>query len=97
MKNNETALSWKITPVNRTRLADLGLLSVAFTWWGCTFLIVQHVVRVFPPLAFNGIRFIGAALLLALIISVFYRREGKLLSSLCILGGMLLAELKSAG
>ncbi|WP_068786836.1 hypothetical protein [Paenibacillus phocaensis] len=50
-----------------------------------------------PALAFNGIRFIRAALLLALIISVFYRREGKLLSSLCILGDMLLAELKSAG
>ncbi|MGG6313910.1 DMT family transporter [Paenibacillus macerans] len=65
--------------MNRSRLADLGLLSVAFMW-GCTFLIVQHAVRVLPPLAFNGIRFIGAALLLALIIALFYRSEWRKLS-----------------
>lgn len=57
----------------------MGLLFVAFMW-GCTFLIVQHAVRVLPPLAFNGIRFIGAALLLALIIAAFYRHEWKQLS-----------------
>ncbi|MCK8485882.1 DMT family transporter [Paenibacillus sp. MBLB2552] len=65
--------------MNRTRLADMGLLFVAFMW-GCTFLIVQHAVRVLPPLAFNAIRFIGAALLLALIIAAFYRHEWKQLS-----------------
>ncbi|MGP0586462.1 DMT family transporter [Paenibacillus timonensis] len=65
--------------MNRTRLADMGLLFVAFMW-GCTFLIVQHAVQVLPPLAFNAIRFIGAALLLALIIAVFYRQEWKHLS-----------------
>ncbi len=57
----------------------MGLLFVAFMW-GCTFLIVQHAVRVLPPLAFNAIRFIGAALLLALIIAAFYRHEWKQLS-----------------
>lgn len=79
MKNNEPALSLKKPAINRTRLADMGLLFVAFMW-GCTFLIVQHAVRVLPPLAFNAIRFIGAALLLALIIAVFYRQEWKQLS-----------------
>lgn len=79
MKNNEPALSLKKPAINRTRLADMGLLFVAFMW-GCTFLIVQHAVQVLPPLAFNAIRFIGAALLLALIIAVFYRQEWKHLS-----------------
>lgn len=79
MKSNEPAVSLKNPAMNRTRLADLGLLFVAFMW-GCTFLIVQHAVRVLPPLAFNGIRFIGAALLLALIIAAFYRHEWKQLS-----------------
>ncbi len=79
MKNSEPALSLKKSAINRTRLADMGLLFVAFMW-GCTFLIVQHAVRVLPPLAFNGIRFIGAALLLALIIAAFYRHEWKQLS-----------------
>lgn len=46
--------------MNRSRLADISLLIVAMMW-GCTFLIVQNAVRVLPPLAFNSIRFIGAA------------------------------------
>ncbi|MGN7762765.1 DMT family transporter [Paenibacillus sp. 22594] len=65
--------------MNRSRIADLSLLLVAMMW-GCTFLIVQNAVKVLPPLAFNSIRFIGAALLLALITAVFYRREWRLLS-----------------
>ncbi|AJS59801.1 DMT family transporter [Paenibacillus sp. IHBB 10380] len=62
--------------MNRSRVADLGLLLVAMMW-GSTFLIVQHAVRVLPPLAFNGIRFLGAGLLLAIITTLFYRREWK--------------------
>ncbi|WP_150265774.1 DMT family transporter [Paenibacillus tepidiphilus] len=65
--------------MNRSRIADLSLLLVAMMW-GCTFLIVQNAVRVLPPLAFNSIRFTGAALLLALITAVFYRRDWQQLS-----------------
>ncbi|QSF46040.1 DMT family transporter [Paenibacillus tianjinensis] len=65
--------------MNRSRIADLSLLLVAMMW-GCTFLIVQHAVRVLPPLAFNSIRFTGAALLLALITAIFYRHEWRMLS-----------------
>jgi len=65
--------------VNRSRMADFSLLLVAMMW-GCTFLIVQSAIRVLPPLAFNSIRFTGAALLLALITFVFYRNEWKKLS-----------------
>ncbi|MGF7046811.1 drug/metabolite transporter (DMT)-like permease [Paenibacillus sp. DS2015] len=62
--------------MNRSRVADLSLLLVAMMW-GSTFLIVQHAVRILPPLAFNGIRFLGAALLLAIMTTLFYRREWK--------------------
>lgn len=65
--------------MTRSRIADLSLLLVAMMW-GSTFLIVQHAVRVLPPLAFNSIRFTGAAILLALITAVFYRHEWKMLS-----------------
>jgi drug/metabolite transporter (DMT)-like permease len=68
-----------MTAVNRSRIADLSLLLVAMMW-GCTFLIVQHAVKVLPPLAFNSIRFTGAALLLALITAVFYRHEWRMIS-----------------
>ena len=60
-------------------MADFSLLLVAMMW-GCTFLIVQNAVKVLPPLAFNSIRFTGAALLLALITFIFYRKEWKQLS-----------------
>lgn len=79
-----------MTLLKRSRVADLSLLIVAMMW-GCTFLIVQHAVRVLPPLAFNGIRFLGAAILLALIITIFYRSgwrniSGKMLLHSCLLG-----------
>ena len=75
--------------MNRSRIADLSLLLVAMMW-GCTFLIVQHAVRVLPPLAFNSIRFTGAATLLALITAVFYREEWTKLSWRMLLHSLLL-------
>jgi len=44
-------------------LADFGLLAVAFIW-GTTFVIVQDAIATIPPLAFNGWRFLIAALFL---------------------------------
>ncbi|MWV44373.1 EamA family transporter [Paenibacillus sp. HJL G12] len=75
--------------MNRSRIADLSLLIVAMMW-GCTFLIVQHAVKVLPPLAFNGIRFIGAAILLALIITVFYRGQWRAINRRMLLHSCLL-------
>ncbi|MHA6531119.1 DMT family transporter [Paenibacillus sp. BAC0078] len=75
--------------MNRSRIADFSLLLVAMMW-GCTFLIVQSAVKVLPPLAFNGIRFTGAALLLALITTVFYRREWKMMSWRMVIHALLL-------
>ncbi|EFU38879.1 hypothetical protein PVOR_27934 [Paenibacillus vortex V453] len=76
--------------MKRARIADLSLLVVAMMW-GSTFLIVQHAVRVLPPMAFNSVRFLGAVLLLAFIITVFYRSQwkqisGKMLVHACLLG-----------
>ncbi|WP_019912891.1 DMT family transporter [Paenibacillus sp. HW567] len=75
--------------MNRSRIADFSLLLVAMMW-GCTFLIVQSAVKVLPPLAFNGIRFTGAAVLLALITAVFYRREWKKMSRRMVIHALLL-------
>jgi len=59
--------------MKRSLYADLILLSVALIW-GTTFLIVQHAVQALPPLAFNGIRFTGAALLFFIIL-IFVHRD----------------------
>ncbi|MDR0269812.1 MAG: DMT family transporter [Paenibacillus sp.] len=75
--------------MNRSRLADLSLLIVAMMW-GCTFLIVQNAVRVLPPLAFNSIRFVGAAILLALIITIFYRNQWRTITRRMLLHSCLL-------
>ncbi|MHA0857166.1 DMT family transporter [Paenibacillus sp. CMAA1364] len=66
-------------PVNRSLLANLSLLLVAMMW-GSTFLIVQNAIAVLPPLAFNGIRFVGAAILLAFILTFIYPDTWKQLS-----------------
>ncbi|VTR30209.1 RhaT protein [Actinobacillus pleuropneumoniae] len=75
--------------VNRSRIADISLLLVAMMW-GSTFLIVQYAVRVLPPMAFNSARFLGAALLLALIITLFYRNQWNLISGRMLLHACLL-------
>lgn len=48
--------------MKRTWIADISLLLVALIW-GSTFIIVQAAVQTLPPLAFNAIRFLGAAAL----------------------------------
>jgi len=59
--------------MKRSFIADLILLLVALIW-GTTFLIVQHAIQALPPLAFNGIRFTGAALLFFIIL-IFVHRD----------------------
>lgn len=87
--------SWK-NRMNRRRLADLSLLAVAFMW-GCTFLIVQHAVRALPPLMFNAIRFLGASVLLTLIIMCFYRKQFRLVNLRMAGHGLVLGLLLFAG
>ncbi|GIP22559.1 DMT family transporter [Paenibacillus sp. J22TS3] len=75
--------------LKRSQWADLSLLLVAFMW-GCTFLIVQSAVGALPPLAFNAVRFIGAAVLLVLITLVFYRKQWRQTSWKMLLHGSIL-------
>ncbi|HEY9577761.1 MAG TPA: DMT family transporter [Pseudobacillus sp.] len=52
--------------------AELSLLFVTLVW-GVTFVVVQQAIELLPPLLFNGVRFLCAALLLFAII--LFRKE----------------------
>ena len=82
--------------MRRSRIADLSLLSVAMMW-GCTFLIIQHAVFALPPLLFNAIRFIGSAIVLVIIIAIFYRKQVRHLSPRLMMDGLLLGLVLFAG
>lgn len=55
-------------------IADSSLLFVTFIW-GITFVLVQNAIGSLEPLAFNGIRFLMAALLLGLWLLIFERKQ----------------------
>ncbi|ASS74904.1 EamA family transporter [Tumebacillus algifaecis] len=52
--------------------ADLVLLGVTFSW-GATFVLVKEAVDKMPPFTFLGVRFLFAALILGLIMVLFFR------------------------
>lgn len=56
--------------------ADLSLLFVTVIW-GMTFVIVQDAISFLPPIAFNGIRFLLASVLLILGLLIFERKQLK--------------------
>ncbi|ANE46342.1 membrane protein [Paenibacillus swuensis] len=60
--------------MKRTWLADLSLLLVALVW-GTTFVIVQNAIQTLPPFSFNAIRFAMAALMLLVMMLVFFRSQ----------------------
>ncbi|TCP54761.1 drug/metabolite transporter (DMT)-like permease [Tumebacillus sp. BK434] len=62
--------------MKKQRLADLVLLFVTFTW-GATFVLVKEAIEKMPPFTFLGVRFLVAALILFLIMAVFYRETLK--------------------
>ncbi|OPA76908.1 EamA family transporter [Paenibacillus selenitireducens] len=82
--------------MKRSLLADFTLLLVAFIW-GTTFLIVQNAVQALPPLAFNGIRFTGAALLFALILILVHRGWWKQFNMRLLRHGIILGILVFGG
>lgn len=75
--------------MKRSLYADLTLLIVAIIW-GTTFLIVQAAVRSMPPLAFNGIRFAGAAALFMIIMALFAREQWKQFNRAILVRGIIL-------
>jgi drug/metabolite transporter (DMT)-like permease len=69
--------------------ADLSLLFVTVIW-GMTFVIVQDAISFLPPIAFNGIRFLLAAVLLFLGMLIFERKQLKLLNIKLIASGVFI-------
>lgn len=62
--------------MRKSIIADISLLFVALIW-GMTFVLVQKAIDYLPPIAFNGIRFLMAALLLVLFLMFFNRGQLK--------------------
>ncbi len=56
----------------KTMTAEILLLLVACLW-GSTFVVVKNAVEILPPFTFNAIRFTIAAILLLIVILLFYR------------------------
>lgn len=77
--------------MKRKWLADSGLLFVTFIW-GSTFVIVQDAIANIPPLAFNGWRFLVAALFLLLFILLYKQKEPIHFSIKLVLNGILLGS-----
>ena len=74
-------------------VADLLLLFVAFIW-GATFVMIQDAVTILQPFAFNGLRFLLAALFLFIWMIGFRKEQLKqinrsMLTSGLIMGGCL--------
>ncbi len=57
-------------------MADGSLLFVTLIW-GMTFVLVQNAIDFLPPFAFNGFRFLMAAVILIIILLLFYRDQIK--------------------
>ncbi|MFK2824157.1 DMT family transporter [Bacillus sp. B190/17] len=75
-------------------LAELSLLFVALIW-GVTFVIVQQAIAFLPPLLFNGLRFLLAALLLFAII--LFRKETAKLTAKTWKHGLILGVCLTIG
>ncbi|XJZ25910.1 DMT family transporter [Bacillota bacterium Lsc_1132] len=75
--------------MQKSIIADSSLLFVTFIW-GITFVLVQNAISSLEPLAFNGIRFFLAAILLALWLVIFEKNQLKLLNKNSVLAGVFM-------
>ncbi|MGV3487908.1 MAG: DMT family transporter [Tuberibacillus sp.] len=75
--------------MNKKWFADLGLLFVTFIW-GSTFVVVQDAIATIKPLAFNGWRFLFAALFLMICVGFIKQKHPININMKLILSGMLL-------
>lgn len=66
--------------------ANTSLLLVTFIW-GTTFVLVQNAIDSLKPFAFNGIRFLIAAIILGLWLIIFEKRQLKFLNKELLLKG----------
>lgn len=74
------------------RLAEAALIGIAAVW-GLTFVMVQDAIEELPTMAFLGYRFVGAALLVA----VIFRRQVARLSAQGWRLGLLMGAFLTAG
>lgn len=58
--------------------------------WGATFVIVQNAISLLPPIAFNGIRFLIAALLLGAWLLLFERKQLALFDRKLFISGLII-------
>lgn len=70
-------------------IADISLLLVTFVW-GTTFVIVQNAINSLSPFAFNGIRFILAAVILVLWLVIFEKKQLFSINKGTIFSGMFM-------
>jgi drug/metabolite transporter (DMT)-like permease len=70
-------------------LADISLIFVALIW-GATFVVVQNAISFLEPLTFNAVRFTIAAILLALWLLLFERKQVKSFNSKLLGAGVIL-------
>lgn len=73
----------------KTVFADISLLLVAFVW-GATFVVVQNAIDLLPPITFNGIRFLIAALLLGGWLVLFERKQLAFFNRKLLISGVIL-------
>lgn len=67
-------------------IADISLLLVTFIW-GTTFVLVQNAIDSLQPFAFNGVRFLIAAAILAAWLIIFEKRQLRQLTWKLLLTG----------
>ncbi|WP_160721231.1 DMT family transporter [Bacillus sp. USDA818B3_A] len=75
--------------MKKSLIADLSLLFVTFIW-GTTFVLVQNAIDFLPPFAFNGIRFIIAAILLFICLLIFDFKQLKQINIKLLASGLLI-------
>ncbi|WHY84374.1 DMT family transporter [Neobacillus novalis] len=75
--------------MKRPLFADISLLLVTLIW-GTTFVLVQNAIDFLPPFAFNGIRFLIAAVLLILCLLIFEKKQLKQLNLKLMASGVFL-------
>lgn len=75
--------------MKKSLLADISLLLIAFIW-GITFVLVQNAIGFLEPFTFNGVRFLVAAMLLALWLFLFERDQLARINKKILLSGFFL-------
>ncbi|MGJ7921849.1 DMT family transporter [Neobacillus sp. LXY-4] len=75
--------------MKKSLYADFCLMLVALVW-GATFVLVQNAISLLPPLSFNGVRFLFAAILLGSWLFLFKKDQLKYWNKRLLFSGFLM-------